>query len=126
MARIISSEVPVGGIGYQYNVEGVDGVLAVITQYGPSIGAQGKVESLLFAASLADGVFTKGQAESDIAYQRCYKEGYDRMSRESIAGANEALETAGVTISGSLGVRIEDLARERGRLAYVLLRCWAN
>lgn len=116
MARIISSEVPIGGVGYQYNVEGVKGVSAIITEYGPSIGAQGVVESILFAASLADDVFPEVQAETDIAYQRGYREGYDRMSRESIAGANEALEKAGVTVSGSLGVRIAHLARERDQL----------
>ncbi len=68
MARIISSEKTANGVGYQYNIQGVDGVSAIITEYGPSIGAQGKVESLLFAASLADGVFQEGKTSPDFAF----------------------------------------------------------
>lgn len=83
MGRIVSSEVPIGGVGYQYNVEGVEGVLAIITKHGPGIAAQGIVESLLLSVSLADGLFSEGQAESDVEYQRGYKEGFDRATAET-------------------------------------------
>ena len=54
MARIISSEEPIGGVGYQYNVEGMGGIIAVITKHGPGIASQGEVESLLFSAAMVD------------------------------------------------------------------------
>lgn len=107
MARIISSEVPIGGVGYQYNIEGVEGVAAIITKYGPSIGAQGVVESLLLAANLAEGIVD-------------YDSRRDPIALEAIAGANAALATAGIAESGSLGARIERLASERDRLAQLI------
>ena len=54
MARIISSEVPIGGVGYQYNIEGLGEIIAVITKHGPGIAAQGAVEALLFAVHMLD------------------------------------------------------------------------
>ena len=55
------------------------------------------------------------QSETDIAYNRGFRDGYDRISRQSISDANQALERAGVERSGSLADRITYLADERDR-----------
>lgn len=65
MARIISSEVPIGGVGYQYNVEGMGEIIAVITKHGPGIAAQGAVESLLLAAALVDDATDEPERKAD-------------------------------------------------------------
>ncbi len=65
MARIISSEIPVGGVGYQYNVEGLGEIIAVITKHGPGIAAQGAVESLLMAAALVDVAIDDPEKKAD-------------------------------------------------------------
>jgi hypothetical protein len=123
MARIISSEEPIGGVGYQYNVEGMGGIIAVITKHGPGIASQGEVESLLFSAAMVDSALdgeVAGQAKADIAQNRGYKAGYDRGIKETIADANASLERAGIACTGSLAARIERLASERDRLAEII------